>query len=184
MAKQVGIIPITGTIDNLTFYELNGKYYVRKKSSLSGKRVKTNACFSNTRRNAKWFAEAVRLTKQVYYELLFTFPNRFSIWHPMRNRAQQLVREGMPGTEIILLLRKEFIEPLRKKYFTEVIVKPQPVAKEFSLEIPTTKIVSPIAISKDAELLIDRLAASNSFVNTILPRNNKLRDQKRKIDRK
>lgn len=40
MARQIGDIIITGTIDDITFYEMDGKGYARHKSSLTGKRVK------------------------------------------------------------------------------------------------------------------------------------------------
>jgi hypothetical protein len=37
MAKQIGDIKITGTYDNVTYYKMDGEYYARSKSSLTGK---------------------------------------------------------------------------------------------------------------------------------------------------
>jgi hypothetical protein len=42
MAKQAGDIFITGTIDDLCFYKMDGAYYVRLKSSLTGKKFWKN----------------------------------------------------------------------------------------------------------------------------------------------
>jgi hypothetical protein len=38
MARQAGNIFIEGIIDDLSFYRMDGKYYVRLKSSLTGKK--------------------------------------------------------------------------------------------------------------------------------------------------
>ena len=48
MAKQIGPHFITGTYHNLCFYEMQGRYFVRMKSSLSRKRVKTDPKFAVT----------------------------------------------------------------------------------------------------------------------------------------
>jgi hypothetical protein len=48
MAKQTGIILLTGTIGNMTFYKRDSGYYARMKSSLDGRRVKTDPAFRNT----------------------------------------------------------------------------------------------------------------------------------------
>ena len=53
MAKQVGIIKITGTIDDITFYEMGGEFYARMKSSLTGKRFWKDKAFEGSRRSAK-----------------------------------------------------------------------------------------------------------------------------------
>lgn len=51
MAKVRGVIKINGSIDDLTFYQRNGKNFVREKSSLTGERVKTDPSFARTREN-------------------------------------------------------------------------------------------------------------------------------------
>ncbi len=40
MAKQRGNITYTGTVGDTCFYKRGGEYYLRVKSSLTGKRVK------------------------------------------------------------------------------------------------------------------------------------------------
>jgi len=46
VAKQIGATKITGTIQNICFYKMEGQYYARQKSSLTGKRVKKDPAFS------------------------------------------------------------------------------------------------------------------------------------------
>jgi hypothetical protein len=48
MAKQIGEFKITGTYDDVTYYEMEGQYYARKKSSLKGARVKKDPRFKRT----------------------------------------------------------------------------------------------------------------------------------------
>lgn len=65
MAKQRGIIKIVGTLDELTFYRTRNGYVVRKKSSLTKQRVKTDPAFVRTRENNQEFKEAIRAGKLV-----------------------------------------------------------------------------------------------------------------------
>jgi hypothetical protein len=69
MAKQSGTVFFEGTIDDLTFYKMNGKYYVRKKSRLTGKRVKKDPQFENSMRNANLFGRSAKLASKVYRQL-------------------------------------------------------------------------------------------------------------------
>lgn len=61
MARQVGIIHITGTIDELTFYEtLDDGHLVKKKTRVTGERVKTDPGFLRTMLNAAEFKTSIR----------------------------------------------------------------------------------------------------------------------------
>ena len=53
MAKQMGALQIRGTVGGICFYKMEGMYYARTKSSLSGERVKTDPAFEETMRYAK-----------------------------------------------------------------------------------------------------------------------------------
>jgi len=66
LAKQSGTVFFEGTIDDLTFYKMNGNYYVRRKSRFTGKRVKKDPQFENSRRNASWFGLSAKLASKVY----------------------------------------------------------------------------------------------------------------------
>ncbi|RPD42557.1 hypothetical protein EG028_05120 [Chitinophaga barathri] len=65
----MGVIPIVGTIGNITFYEMNGQYYARGKSSLSGKRVKTDWRFERTRMYSRRMGLASAAAGRIYRTL-------------------------------------------------------------------------------------------------------------------
>lgn len=69
MAKQCGSYIITGTIDNICFYEMNGKGYARISNPLSSKRVKTAPEFEGTRRHAALLQQASPIACAVYKTL-------------------------------------------------------------------------------------------------------------------
>src|SRR5712672_2303156 len=66
MAKQKGGLKLRGTINNMTFYKWRDEYYVRSKSSLTGKRVKTDSHFRTTMVNASLLAEASKIASVGY----------------------------------------------------------------------------------------------------------------------
>ncbi|HET9130401.1 MAG TPA: hypothetical protein VFO86_05605, partial [Terriglobia bacterium] len=63
MAKQDSLILIKGTIGELSFYKTRDGYFVRKKTVLSGARVKCDPAFKRTRQNADEFGRAARAGK-------------------------------------------------------------------------------------------------------------------------
>jgi len=70
MAKQIaGLCFLEGTIDDLTFYKMDGQYYVRVKSSLSSQRVKTSPEFKWTMIYARLLARASKIGSAIYKEL-------------------------------------------------------------------------------------------------------------------
>jgi hypothetical protein len=60
MAKQKGNIRIKGTIDDLTFYKLHGKDFVKSKSSLTKTQIDTNPNFVRTRENMSEFSTSAK----------------------------------------------------------------------------------------------------------------------------
>jgi hypothetical protein len=58
MGKQLGIMPIKGTIDNLTFSQTKDGYIVKKKTSINGNQIKTDPRFARVRENMSEFGNA------------------------------------------------------------------------------------------------------------------------------
>lgn len=58
MAKQKGILPIEGTIGNITFYKSGDGYLIREKGGVSGKRIASDPSFQRTRENGQEFGRA------------------------------------------------------------------------------------------------------------------------------
>ena len=70
MAKQIaGLCRLEGTFDQLTFYKMDGQYYVRVKSRLTSERVKTSPEFHRTMYLASLMARASRIGSQIYKAL-------------------------------------------------------------------------------------------------------------------
>ncbi|WP_276481736.1 hypothetical protein [Paraflavitalea pollutisoli] len=70
MAKQIaGLCFLEGTIDDLTFYKMDGQYYCRTKSCLTSERVKTSPRFRLTMMSARRMARASRIGAAIYKAL-------------------------------------------------------------------------------------------------------------------
>ncbi len=58
MAQQKGIIPLKGTIGNITFYKSKDGYLAREKGSLTAERIANDPAFARTRENGAEFGRA------------------------------------------------------------------------------------------------------------------------------
>lgn len=105
MARQSGNIVITGTIDNLCFYQMDGKFYVRMKSSLSGKMVKKDPAFKPTMYYAGLLGKASRLASQVYRSLPEATKTK-GLYRQLTGKAMQWLKEGRNAEQVLLLLRE------------------------------------------------------------------------------
>jgi len=63
MAKQDGILPIKGTIDNISFYKTEDGYLARKKGGVDPKKIATDPAFERTRENGAEFGRAGEASK-------------------------------------------------------------------------------------------------------------------------
>ncbi|HWZ21156.1 MAG TPA: hypothetical protein VNW06_00805 [Cytophagaceae bacterium] len=91
MGKQKSIVKIQGSIDDMTFYQMNGISYVRKKTAGPSKeKIKTDPRFKRTRENNQEFAGAVAgatALRQGLVEVTKMLDNSF------RNRAMIICRQ-------------------------------------------------------------------------------------------
>ena len=99
MAKQKGPQFITGTIGGLTYYKLHGKYYVRKKSSLSRKRVKRSPAFRRTMEYAELLGQASKLAAALY-RMLPRQQQQVERYREFTGRAMQLLKEGLDAAAV------------------------------------------------------------------------------------
>lgn len=65
MARQLGHIPIQGTIDNLTYLKTKDGFQVRKKGGVAPGRIKSDPRFKRTRENLLEFNEAAQSNKLI-----------------------------------------------------------------------------------------------------------------------
>lgn len=63
MAQQKGILPVKGTIGNLTFYKSKDGFLVREKGGVDAKRIASDPAFQRTRENGVEFGKAGKAGK-------------------------------------------------------------------------------------------------------------------------
>ena len=100
MARQIGILKFSGTLYGLTFYKLDGLYYVRRKTSLDRKRVMHDPCFAASRQCMSRFGLASRIAKQVYHKLPER-KKRPGLFGRMTGKASRMLFTGEPP-EVVL----------------------------------------------------------------------------------
>ena len=100
MAKQLGPKFIKRQcICNLQFYYMEGKYYVRKKSSLTGKRVKKDKKFRLTMIYAGILAQASKIASSVYRQIPKE-ERKHPYFRTLTGMAQKLLRKGVSAEEV------------------------------------------------------------------------------------
>jgi len=122
MAKQIaGLCFLEGTIDDLTFYKMDGQYYVRVKSSLSSQRVKTSPEFKWTMIYARLLARASKIGSAIYKELPPGW-RQFWMYRSFTGEAFTLLKEN-PYTDdqVKQLLWKCYVEYWEQKKITNPI---------------------------------------------------------------
>jgi hypothetical protein len=103
MAKVCGPIKFTGCIDHLCFYKMEGEYYVRMKSSLTGKRVKKDPAFTLTMIYADLLARSSKLASVIYKD----YPEELKgkgVFKKLVGAVMQLLKAGRPEEEIRFVL--------------------------------------------------------------------------------
>src|SRR5262245_21033399 len=58
MARQIGILKVQGTLDDITFYETEDGHIVKTKSSIPADRIANDPAFQRTRENGDEFGKA------------------------------------------------------------------------------------------------------------------------------
>jgi hypothetical protein len=106
MAKQVGHIFIQGTLDDLTYYKMDGVYYVRKKSSLSRKKVLNSPRFERTRQHASQLAEASKIASAIYKEIPKE-EKSIDLFRSIVGKAKVLLASGKSKEEVLAELRPQ-----------------------------------------------------------------------------
>src|SRR4249920_2282108 len=114
MATQEGHIKITGTIGNLTYYKMGGKYLVRMKSSLTRKDVRTKKCFEGSRRSSTRFGAGNIIASEVYQSL----PAKqkvYNLFPSLRTKAIALVKQGLARADVKIALLQLVNPPEREQ---------------------------------------------------------------------
>ena len=103
IAKQVGMLPVSGSIGNRTYYRINGKQFVRKKSSLNKERVELDPAFANSRKASALFGEAARLASAIYQTLPQHLRKQWLI-STLTREARDLLAVNTPRNDVAVRL--------------------------------------------------------------------------------
>ncbi|HVI44013.1 MAG TPA: hypothetical protein VM802_04070 [Chitinophaga sp.] len=119
--------PFIGTVGILCIYEMHGRYYMRVKSALTGKRVKKDPAFRKTMENAGLLGVASKMASGVYRQL----PQQqkiHALYRQLTGRAFQLLREGIHNDVIIAELLKmcQPVTPVKQVCKSTTRCKPLP----------------------------------------------------------
>ena len=109
MARVLGGVPIAGTIGGVTFYQMNGRTYVRAKSSLTRKRVLKSKAFEKTRKCARDLGRASQIGSVIYKALPDDIRRERWLYRAITGEAASLLYEGKEEQEVEELLWKKYI---------------------------------------------------------------------------
>ena len=174
MARQVGPIRFTGTMGGLTGYQVNGEHYVKKKNTAPSKhRFRHSPEYSNTRRNSDWFTQAQGLARKAYQTLPFDKRSQWKVWYPLRNRAQELVRQGREREAILRELREVTLPLLVEKAFPVKHIVQQVAALPEPSKPVTAASADTIELGRyygrvDNMKLMDELSAARALIRSLV----------------
>jgi hypothetical protein len=109
MAHQCGPLFFECTWDDLTFYKMEGKYYARKKSSLTREKVLTHPAFIKTRIEADLLATASKIASSIYSDLPVNW-RQFWMFRSFTGEAQTMMKQGHNAQQAYDQLWKTYVE--------------------------------------------------------------------------
>jgi hypothetical protein len=114
MAEVFAPFPIQGTMCNLTFYMMEGRNFVRTKSSLTRRKVLYSPQFKNTRHHASIMAKASKIGS-VVYNALPAYWRQGWMYRSFTGEAYTMLKAGKKEQEIQPLLMQRYVEPVVNK---------------------------------------------------------------------
>ena len=110
MARLNCIPEFIGTFGPITIYYMFGKYYIRTRSSLTGKRVKTDPVFYKTRQYANLMAKGSPIASKVY-ALVPLQHRQKNLCRKITGEAMTWLKYGWAAADIIEYLTKKYVPP-------------------------------------------------------------------------
>lgn len=162
MAKQAGPIPFIGTLGEITGYEMDGRFYIKRKSEVSQYRLRHGRSYAPSRDAGSRFGEASSITSEVYRQLPKA-TRGLQTWQAMRKRAQALVEKRTPREQVIAMLTREFLLPAKARKANTKAAAPATPKPAGVLELGRAygRIDPPAT-------LIEQLAAINTLMQKLL----------------
>ena len=110
MARLTCTPEFIGTFGPITIYYMFGQYYIRSRSSLTGKRVKTDPVFYNTMKYADLMAKGSPIASKVY-ALVPLQHRQKNLCRKITGEAMTWLKYGWEATDIIEYLTKKYVPP-------------------------------------------------------------------------
>jgi hypothetical protein len=108
MAKRYKGLRFTGTISNICIYQMFGKTYARRKSSLTRKRVLKSREFEKTRKYASDLGLAAQIGSEIYQALPIDIRERW-LYRAITGEAASLLYEGNNEQQVRDILWEKYI---------------------------------------------------------------------------
>ncbi|HEY4148071.1 MAG TPA: hypothetical protein VGM41_04045 [Chitinophagaceae bacterium] len=122
MAIQSGPFYLERTIDDVCFYRIGDKYYVRMKSSLSRKQVLFGKRFRRTMESAGRMARGSKIGSVIYRLLPVDF-REFWMYRSFVGEAVKLIKAGKTDEEAMLVLMERYAKEFMPGYAEEKEMK-------------------------------------------------------------
>ncbi|HYH14883.1 MAG TPA: hypothetical protein VD794_06680 [Flavisolibacter sp.] len=127
MAKQVGPLFITGTIDGVIFYKLGDQYYLRSKGAYkSGKQMRKDPYYRRTLEKADQFGLASKLVRWVYYRHLPRAVRKHGLFGKLTGMVNRWLQAGK-GTDEVREALIAYCQGLVSTTTATVVAVPQPI---------------------------------------------------------
>lgn len=114
MARQTGPLKITGTIDDICFYQMEGDYFARLKSSLTGKRFWKDKAFAGSRRSCGLMARASSLASRLYKTLPPEKKGR-PAYQQLTGKVKLLLQQGLSEAAVLAWFQASYLPVLTTK---------------------------------------------------------------------
>lgn len=108
MGKQLHGRLFRGTINNINYYVANGVGYVRRKSSLTAKRVLKDDKFEKTRQYSRDLGLASKIASPIYKALPLDIRGRW-LFRAIAGEAASMLYKGKTAEEVTQLLWDKYI---------------------------------------------------------------------------
>jgi hypothetical protein len=128
MAEAFGPFPIQRTIGKLTFYMMEGRNFVRKKSSLTRRKVLYSEAFENTRNNAAVMGQASKIGSYLYNSLPVHWRQSW-MYRSFTGEAYTMLKKGRGICEVRHFLWERYIKEVVDKKRAVQPSAPEPETK-------------------------------------------------------
>ena len=118
MARQTGPFFLEGLYGNICFYKVKGRYLVRQKSTLTGKRVKTSAAYRVTMLYARMMSSSSKIASAVYKALPAHW-KQFWMYRAFVGEAMEMLKEGKGVEETRQVLWERYAAEFTEGYAEE-----------------------------------------------------------------